>query len=282
MYMITPDLVQYVQKNLAEGKSRDQIQRDLLIAGGWKADDIQEAFAAIDGRSAPAGSASKRSGSGFVTFFIVLVLLGGIAYGAEKFYGPAISAKLASVSALNPFKKTATDPAVIQANDALLNQAPNQGIPIASTSTADVAAPAVVATAAPLTSGTCADNDMSCIIKAAATCASASVKNADSVDLSGFKITATSLYGVSAPDTGTGCVFTINTQSLAIAAPSGQSVDPAVQAQYSALAGKQGACTFAKASSVVTLLKKLQARTFNPESDFASGTCTGTFFSDSL
>lgn len=47
--MITPELITYLKTELAKGKSRGDLQKELFLQGGWKAVDVDEAFKAADG-----------------------------------------------------------------------------------------------------------------------------------------------------------------------------------------------------------------------------------------
>lgn len=49
--MINNELLSFINKELALGKSRDQIKNELIVGGGWSAIDIEEVFKDIDSKS---------------------------------------------------------------------------------------------------------------------------------------------------------------------------------------------------------------------------------------
>lgn len=42
--MITVELLSFIKKELSSGKTKEQIKGELLVGGGWKSEDIDEAF----------------------------------------------------------------------------------------------------------------------------------------------------------------------------------------------------------------------------------------------
>lgn len=84
-------MLRYVQDGLANGKTKDQLQKELLLAGGWQVSDIDEVFAAVEGRMVV--PPKPKSHIGRVVLF--LILLGGVGYTAWYFYGAQIQARIA-------------------------------------------------------------------------------------------------------------------------------------------------------------------------------------------
>jgi hypothetical protein len=107
--MITPELLQYIKENLAMGKTREQIQQGLVLSGEWRQSDVEEAYRQIDAAQAP----SSRHGSFLMTAFLILVILGGVAYGAEKVYGPVINPIVSSMLPFIHFPSPAAPAAIV-------------------------------------------------------------------------------------------------------------------------------------------------------------------------
>ncbi len=83
-------MFRYVQDGLANGKTKDQLQKDLLLAGGWQVSDIDEVFAAVEGRMVT----RPKKKSPLAGILVFLIILAAVAYGAWHFYGPQIQARI--------------------------------------------------------------------------------------------------------------------------------------------------------------------------------------------
>ena len=94
--MVTPELLQYIKENLAMGKTREQIQQGLVLSGEWKPSDIEETYATID----VSQKASAYHHSAFMVTVLIVLLVAGGAYGAERWYGPTINATVMNMSSL--------------------------------------------------------------------------------------------------------------------------------------------------------------------------------------
>ncbi len=86
--MITSELLQFIRLQMTAGKARADIQKDLLLGGGWKISDVDEAFAIIDGKTAVPQVKSHHGFRNFLIFIgIVAVLAGGWYYYGETAKG---------------------------------------------------------------------------------------------------------------------------------------------------------------------------------------------------
>ncbi len=80
--MVTQELITYIKKSLAEGKSRADLEKELFLSGGWSASDLNDAFKAIE-ISAPNGApiivqkVSKQHKTVRLIWVIVLMLIAG-------------------------------------------------------------------------------------------------------------------------------------------------------------------------------------------------------------
>ena len=72
--MVTPALIHYIQDSLAQGKQKEQIQKELLLAGGWQVSDIDEAFAVISGTVVQKKKGPTGIAWGPVTIVILIVV----------------------------------------------------------------------------------------------------------------------------------------------------------------------------------------------------------------
>lgn len=78
--MITPELITYLKTELAKGRSRGDLQKELFLQGGWKAVDVDEAFKAADGVVAtPTQKQPRIHKKVRIIWVIILMLLAGYA-----------------------------------------------------------------------------------------------------------------------------------------------------------------------------------------------------------
>jgi hypothetical protein len=184
--MITPALINYIQTNLAVGKSKDKIKSELLLAGGWQEHEVDEAFMTLD--TGPyKKTPTAKAGSFFMTFFIIIIILGGLAFAADKLLGSSVSDVVSNIVAVLPFGHTATPdtsvipssmiqpvllpktdpqtPAVADPSITALQQASIQAAAQAATPTTPSVQPIT-----PPVPTKCTANDTTCLLQAVAAC----------------------------------------------------------------------------------------------------------------
>ncbi len=65
--MITPELIAYIKQQLALGKTKEEIKKTLVLAGGWQEVDIEQGLAAADTSTAAAIPVSPAAHSSSIT-----------------------------------------------------------------------------------------------------------------------------------------------------------------------------------------------------------------------
>lgn len=259
--MVTPELLEYIQTSLAGGKSKEQIERELEASGGWKAEDVREAFGALHVvphiTTTSTTPAPKASGAAFIFRFIVfLIILAVVVFAAEKIAGPEINAKIASLIGIGQPAATTTQPQ----SDGLTNIQPPTSAVVALPQPQDPQATATMVTTPTVVPAdiavntTCPDDDLNCLATAAATCTPASVKNVETITMFGTTADTALVYGVTGKQ-GSGCGFSLK----------------------NLVNNNDGMCIFKKTTDITNLLKNWQKSLFSTN-DFAAATCTGTYF----
>ncbi len=56
--MITTELISFINKEIISGKTKEQIESELLLSGGWSAEDIKESFLNLNGVGSATGKIS--------------------------------------------------------------------------------------------------------------------------------------------------------------------------------------------------------------------------------
>lgn len=261
--MITPDLIRYIQTSLAAGKSKDQIKSDLMLAGGWTAADIDQAFATLQ-TSPYKKTASSKAGSFFLTVIVVLVVLGGLAFAAEKYFGPVVSDIGKNIIAALPFKRASQEPTDPNENTTTAVLPPSNletAQPVdnaAQTPAATTLTPplAVSTTPAPLIA--CKTNDTACLLQAAAVCNPATQTNTTTT--ASPKETSTRLYAIIGPQDNQ-CKFTFSVKSDTVKAHQGK-----------------GALCTVSTDNLVTVLNAWQAGNYSDTTVDLASQCTGSYF----
>ncbi|MBP6904578.1 MAG: hypothetical protein KBB91_00790 [Candidatus Pacebacteria bacterium] len=96
--MVTKELISYVNQQIGEGKTRDQIRLGLIQTGGWRTEDIEEVFMGL-GSMTP--QSRKKVGSrswllsggifiiiGLLPFFVLLIAgFGLVLFFVSIFFG---------------------------------------------------------------------------------------------------------------------------------------------------------------------------------------------------
>ena len=136
--MVTPELVEYIRAEIAKKKTREEIHKDLIYSGGWSESDLSEAFRTIipmqsfiqptiqpiiqPGKLSTPVSTSTLSFSlfkstpkpssfppSFLKVLIILIVLGGLGFGAWYYRLPIIGFWNSSVSNLKKIQLPSFD-----------------------------------------------------------------------------------------------------------------------------------------------------------------------------
>jgi hypothetical protein len=191
--MITPALISYIEQSLKSGKSKDKIKSELELAGGWQESEINAAFATLQTGPYKKSFGSK-VGSFFLTIFIVIIVIGGLAFAATKFLGPTASQIGSNIIAALPWKQTPLPAAPAPIPEPIVQAVPETQSAAVPTSTITPPAPS-----GPVK---CAANDSTCLLGAAASCSPTSttiitkVTQADLPNLPLKSETSTRLYTI--------------------------------------------------------------------------------------
>lgn len=179
--MITPALISYIEQSLKSGKSKDKIKSELMLAGGWQESEINAAFATLQ-TSPYKKSFGAKVGSFFLTVFIILIIVGGLAFAAVKFLGPTASQIGTNIVAALPWKQTTPPPVaptpipqpiVTTQSTAVAPVVINDSSSVNTSSdntTTNSNSSTITAPVTPPTPVKCANNDTSCLLDAAASC----------------------------------------------------------------------------------------------------------------
>ncbi len=265
--MITPDLIRYIQTGLAAGKSKDRIKSDLMLAGGWSAADVDQAFAALQ-ESPYTQTPSSKVGSFFLTVFIVLIILGGMAFAAEKYFGPVVSEIGQNIVAALPFGHTTQQPEDQTENTTSMvlppstiqstTQTPVDTAPQVQTPVDVAVAPPVTVPSTPQPLVACKANDSGCLMQAAASCNPATETN--TATSTQTKESSTRLYAVIGPSNNQ-CKFTFSVKSDTVKAHQ----------------GKGGLCTLSN-NDLVTVLTAWNDGNYSDTTVDLASQCTGSYF----
>ncbi|HTH92939.1 MAG TPA: hypothetical protein VL576_00445 [Candidatus Paceibacterota bacterium] len=221
--MITPALLSYIQQQQAAGKSKDKIKSELLLAGGWQESEVDAAFATL--QTGPyKTSVGSKIGSFFLTLFIVIIVLGALAFVAQKYLGSTVSSIEQNIVAV--FSSKQNQAPAPQALSTTTNVQPvvqspavsDQGVSTTSTPEAGLTTITVPATASaqvtpsiPATPIKCKTNDSDCLMQAVTSCESATETQTTSVT-SPSKESSTRLYTIVGPQNNQ-CSFKFTVKS---------------------------------------------------------------------
>lgn len=73
--MVTQELITYIKVSLERGKTREDIEKELFLGGGWSAKDLDDAFIKVQGSGPVAVSPKKAHKKVRLVWVVILMLL---------------------------------------------------------------------------------------------------------------------------------------------------------------------------------------------------------------